>query len=94
MSWLTLEGSKVSKEIEMAFFSCESGGEGGFDSDKMGDFFGPGHVDQSVRQAIQACWMALPKASRTPDEVEHHIRRLVDRALKDFRDDAKAFGRA
>ena len=60
---------QVSKEIAMAFFSCESSGESGFDSERMGDFFGPGHVDQSVRQAIQACWMALPKTNHTPDEL-------------------------
>ena len=58
----------------------------------MSAMFGPGHVDQALRQAIQACWMALPKDRRTVDNVEKEIRRLVDRALDNLRDDVKAFG--
>ncbi len=61
--------------------------------DRMNEMFGPGHVDQSVRQAIQACWMALPKERRTIDEVEKQIHRIVERALANFRDDAVTFGR-
>jgi hypothetical protein len=48
-------------------------------------------MDQSIRQAIQFCWMSLPKDRRTPDEVEAQIRRMVDRALRDFREDAQLF---
>ncbi len=59
----------------------------------MARFFGPGHVDQSIRQAIKMCWMALPKDKRNVEEVERQIRRLVDRALKDLREDHEAFGR-
>ncbi len=59
----------------------------------MGDFFGPGQVDQMIRQAIQHCWIALPKDKRNVEEVESQIRRLVDRALKDLREDRQAFGR-
>lgn len=76
----------------MAVFSCSSGGEGGEEQD-MGHFFGPGHVDQTIRQAIQVCWMALPKDKRNVEDVESQIRRLVDRALKDLREDCEAFGR-
>ena len=61
-------------------------------SEGMRGFFGPGHVDHSVRQAIQSCWMALPKEKRTVAEVENQMRRLFERALKDFRDDSQAFG--
>lgn len=61
--------------------------------EKMNEMFGPGHVDQTVRSAIQACWMALPKERRTVDEVEKEIRRITDRALANFREDADAFGR-
>jgi hypothetical protein len=57
------------------------------------EFFGPGQVDQTVRQAVQMCWMALPKPKRSIGEVERQIRRLVDRALKDLREDREAFGR-
>ncbi len=61
--------------------------------DQMSEMFGPGHVDSCIRQAIQSCWMVLPKARRTADEVEKEIRRLVDRALVNLREDAQAFGR-
>ena len=60
----------------------------------MGDFFGPGQVDQAVRQAIHFCWMTLPKDRRNVDEVERQIRRILDRALRDFREDSEAFGRS
>jgi hypothetical protein len=77
----------------MAAFVATSG-EGGEDAaEKMADFFGPGQVDQFVRQAIQTCWMALPKDRKTPDELEKQVRRIVDRALKDFREDSEQFGR-
>ena len=75
----------------MAVFSCSSG-EGG-EEQGMGHFFGPGHVDHSIRQAIQVCWMALPKDRQNVEEVERQIRRLVDRAIKDLREDREAFGR-
>lgn len=61
--------------------------------EKMQEMFGPGHVDQTVRSAIQACWMALPKERRNAEEVEKEIRRLVDRALSNLREDVAAFGR-
>ncbi len=59
--------------------------------EEMSEMFGPGHVDQTVRQAIQSCWMALPKERRTPDEVEKQIRHIFDRALANFREDAITF---
>lgn len=74
------------------------GGDGGGGNDdgpmeKMRDMFGPGHVDQIVRSAIQTCWMALPKDRRTVGEVEKEMRRLVDRAIANLREDLAAFGR-
>ena len=78
-----------------AYFSSCSSGEGGEDAvEKMSDFFGPGQVDQTVRQAIHFCWMALPKDRRNVDELEKQVRRIVDRALKDFREDSEQFSRA
>ena len=65
--------------------------EGEVNPDKFRDFFGPAQIDQFVRHAIQFCWMRLPKSKRTPDELEKQIRRLVDRALRDFREDQQAF---
>ena len=55
-------------------------------------FFGPHQVDEQIRRAIQFCWMVLPDDKRNVDEVERHIRRLVDRALRDLREDEDAFG--
>jgi hypothetical protein len=60
---------------------------------RMADLFGPLQVDQAIRQAIQMCWMSLPKIRRTPDEMEKQIRRIVERALKDFHEDREAFGK-
>ena len=78
-------------------YHCFSTGEGGADESGMertADFFGPGHVDQTIRQAIQVCWMVLPKERRNADEMEKQFRRIVDRALRDFREDSEAFGRS
>ena len=72
----------------MVVEKCEMGGG---DADKFRDFFGPATIDQSIRHAIQFCWMGLPKSRRTPDELEKQIRRIVDRALRDFREDQQAF---
>lgn len=60
--------------------------------EKMRAMFSPGMIDQSVRQAIQMCWMMLPEDEKTVAELERQFRRIVDRALKDLQDDADAFG--
>ena len=62
-------------------------------AERVADFFGPGQIDQSIRQAVPCCWMALPKERRTPEELEKQLRRLLERALKDFREDRAAFGK-
>ena len=41
--------------------------------ERMADFFAPAQVDQTVRHALQYCWMALPKDRRTPEEMEPPI---------------------
>jgi hypothetical protein len=62
-----------------------------FDSDdeiaagKIANMFGPSHMDQTVRQAISICWMALPKDRKTPETVEREIRRFFERAPKEWR---------
>ena len=66
--------------------ACGDGGE------NWREMFGPHHVDHLVRQAISMCWMALPHDRRTTETIETEIRRLVDRALRDLKEDAKAFG--
>ncbi len=62
-------------------------------ADRMRAFFSPQQVDQMVRQAIQFCWMSLPPERQNADEIDTQIRRVVERALKDFRDDAEQFKR-
>ncbi len=61
-------------------------------ADNFRSMFGPGQIDQQIRQAIHCCWMLLPADKRNADEVERQIRRIVDRALKDLREDSQAFG--
>ena len=60
--------------------------------ERLRSFFGPHHVDQLIRQAVQVCWMALPPDKKNVDEVEKHVRRIVDRALQNLREDSAAFG--
>jgi BMFP domain-containing protein YqiC len=52
---------------------------------RMRSMFGPQQVDQQIRHAIQFCWMALPPEQQNVDEVEKHIRRILERALRDLR---------
>lgn len=59
--------------------------------DKMRDTFGPSQIDKQVRQAIHFCWMSLPKDKRNVNELERQIWRLVNRALRDLRNDFDEF---
>lgn len=72
----------------MAMFGASDPGA----SDKMRRMFGPGQVDEQIRQAIHFCWMMLPDDRKTVAELEQQFRRIVERALKDLREDADAFG--
>jgi hypothetical protein len=58
----------------------------------MMEMMGPQAVDDTVRRAISTCWMMLPPQKRDFNTVEAEVRRLVARALKDFREDCQAFG--
>lgn len=58
---------------------------------RMQAMFGPQQVDQQVRQAIQFCWMALPAEKKNVDGVEQEMRRILNRDLKDMREDADRF---
>lgn len=58
----------------------------------MRDMFGPQAVDQAIRQAISTCWMMLPDEKKSVSTVEAEIRRIVDRALANLKEDATAFG--
>jgi len=59
----------------------------GADPDKMAELMGPGAVDLHIRQAIHLCWTIMPAERKSIDEVEKEFRRLVDRALRDVRED-------
>lgn len=76
----------------MAFEKFDPNDEESFD--KMREFFNPSQVDQSVRHALQICWMMLPNDKRNVDELERQFRRIVDRALKDMCEDDQAFGKS
>jgi len=79
-----------SQEMVMTLQFGRSDDEESFD--KMRDFFNPSQVDNSVRQAMQMCWMMLPNDKRNVDELENQFRRIVDRAFKDMREDEQEFG--
>jgi hypothetical protein len=59
---------------------------------RMRAIFSPQQVDQQIRQAIQLCWMALPPEKQNVEEIERQIRRIVERALRDLKEDADSFG--
>jgi hypothetical protein len=41
----------------------------GVTAEQMAELFGPGQADQLLRQAMQFCFMALPKERRNADEL-------------------------
>jgi hypothetical protein len=73
----------------MAYLPAKGGDDE--QSERMAEMMGPGQVDHQIRQALQFCWMSLPKGRRTLDELEAQARRIFDRALRDFREDGEAF---
>lgn len=60
--------------------------------DRMRSLMGPGQVDEQVRQTILTAWMSLPEDKRAVAEVERVVRQILERALENFREDAKTFG--
>jgi hypothetical protein len=69
----------------------------GFDADdtegirKLAESIGPGVVDQSIRQAVHFCWMLMPTEQRNTENLAEELRRILERALRDFAQDAKGF---
>lgn len=59
---------------------------------KMRNMFGPQQIDQAIGQAISMCWMMMPEGRKNPDAVAAEIRRIVERALANMKEDADAFG--
>ena len=65
----------------------------GADAQKgMRDAFGPQAEDQAIGQAISTCWMMMPPDKKNPAAIAAEIRRVVERALANLKDDADAFG--
>jgi hypothetical protein len=58
----------------------------------MREMMGPQAVDRLIRQAISTCWMMLPAGKKSVESVEREIRRLLDRALDNLKEDTAAFG--
>jgi len=48
-------------------------------------------ADQKVRSSLQSIWRALPNDHKNWEELENNFRRLVDRALRDFKEDMDLF---
>ncbi|MEM1446447.1 MAG: hypothetical protein AAGF84_10350 [Planctomycetota bacterium] len=74
----------------MAFFSADDDNA----MDRFGEMFGPEQVDSQVREALRFCWMSLPKERRSIDLAEAEFRRMVERAIRDFREDRDRFGQS
>ena len=73
--------------------TCSRSGETPEEARKaMRDVLGPQAVDQFIREAISTCWMMLPDNKKNVAEVESEIRRLVERALQNLKEDAHTFG--
>jgi hypothetical protein len=60
--------------------------------ERMKEWMGPGVVDQTLRQTIHFAWLSLPPEKRNVEEVEKVMRHLLERALKDLREDKDLFG--
>jgi len=50
-----------------------------------------GHVDQMLRAAVYSCWMALPGQERNYDELKRQMNRLIDRVIRDMKEDKEIF---
>jgi len=61
-------------------------------SKAMRELFGPQAVDNAIRQAVVTCWMMLPEGNKNVAAVDAEIRRIVERALANLKEDAAAFG--
>ncbi|MGH2609059.1 MAG: hypothetical protein ACRDHF_08215 [Tepidiformaceae bacterium] len=60
-------------------------------ADHMREVMGPFGPDNSMRQAVMTVWRFLPDAERSPEAVEREARRLLERAIRDLREDTEAF---
>ncbi len=61
-------------------------------SDQYREIYGPNGVNSAIGQAITSCWHVLPKDTRSMERLDAEVRRIVERALKNVKEDAEAFG--
>jgi hypothetical protein len=78
----------------MAMYPVKNGKDAQKAAAEMAKLFGPSQVDQTIRQAIQFCWMSLPAKRRNVKELEKQVRRIFERAMRNLREDGEAFGRS
>jgi hypothetical protein len=52
---------------------------------------GPQAIDHNIQQALSMCWMMLPASRRTVENVEIEVRRVVDRAIQNMKEDRDRF---
>jgi len=57
----------------------------------MANMMGPQAVDQLIRQAISTCWLLLPAEKKNVATLETEIRRILDRAITNLKEDCTAF---
>ena len=55
------------------------------------EVMGPFGPDSAMRQAVATIWRYLPEGSRSMERVEEEARRLLERSLRDLREDFGAF---
>ena len=48
-------------------------------------------VDQRLRECLQVLWLALPREQANALELEQNLKRLIDRAVRDFKEDLALF---
>jgi hypothetical protein len=77
----------------MAYFKLDPNEDDEKRTEAFRAMISPGQIDHTIRQTIQFLWMMMPKEKRNVDEVEKELRRLVDRAVHDLREDFDAFFR-
>ncbi len=63
-----------------------------FDSDAdIFEAMGPGAADKALRDAIQLCWMAMPKEKKSLPELKTLVEKLLDRVFRDLNEDEQYF---
>ncbi|MFI5461268.1 MAG: hypothetical protein ACHRXM_38180 [Isosphaerales bacterium] len=80
----------------MPFFASDFGDEDtgassfSFSAEVPSSVAGPMAMDRFIKQMIYVCWILLPKERKSLESLEKEIRRLVDRAFKDLKDDCES----